>query len=117
VQPCAPQGVQSRDAGHPKPGSGAEVRFSAQGDLPVDQGKTEKGAEAHGQKVVRARSQREFYIHTSAVTLRPLTKGRITQQPSPERDEGNAFSKNVLASRENKMLATQMKLELIWCNG
>jgi hypothetical protein len=49
---------------------------------------------------------------------RPLTKGRIMQQPSPERDEGNAFSKNVfLASRENRKLATQTKLELIWCNG
>jgi hypothetical protein len=49
---------------------------------------------------------------------RPLTKGRITQQSSPERDEGNAFSQNVfLASRENKKLGTQTKLELIWCNG
>jgi hypothetical protein len=52
------------------------------------------------------------------ITHRPLTKGRITQQPSPERDKGNAFSINVfLASRENKKLATQTKLELIWCNG
>jgi hypothetical protein len=51
-------------------------------------------------------------------THRPLTKGRIMQQSSPERDEGNAFSQNVfLASKENKKLGTQTKLELIWSNG
>jgi hypothetical protein len=40
------------------------------------------------------------------------------QQSSPEPDEGNAFSQNVfLASKENKKLGTQTKLELIWSNG
>jgi hypothetical protein len=49
---------------------------------------------------------------------RPLTKGRITQQSSPERDESNDFSKNVfLASAEDKNLGTEPKLELIWSNG
>jgi hypothetical protein len=34
---------------------------------------------------------------------RPLTKRRITQQASPERDESNAFSKNVsLAATKDK---------------
>jgi hypothetical protein len=43
---------------------------------------------------------------------RPLTKGRITQQSSPERDEGNALGKNVFqASREGKKLVSQPKLE------
>jgi hypothetical protein len=55
---------------------------------------------------------------TSLFIHRPLTKGRITQQSSPERDEGNAFSKNVfLAFRENKKLGAQTKYELIWCYG
>jgi hypothetical protein len=45
-------------------------------------------------------------------------KGRITQQSSPERDESNAFSKNVfLASTEDKNLGTEPKFELIWSNG
>jgi hypothetical protein len=49
---------------------------------------------------------------------RPLTKGRITQQSSPERDESNPFSKNVfLASTENNNLGTEPKFELIWSNG
>jgi hypothetical protein len=49
---------------------------------------------------------------------RPLTKGRITQQSSPERDKGNAFSKNVfLASREGTKLGTQPKFKLSWLNG
>jgi hypothetical protein len=44
---------------------------------------------------------------------RPLTKGRITQQSSPERDESNAFSKNVfLASTEDKNLGTEPKFKL-----
>jgi hypothetical protein len=48
----------------------------------------------------------------------PLTKGRITQQSSPERDESNAFSKIVfLASTEVKTLGTEPKSELIWSNG
>jgi hypothetical protein len=47
---------------------------------------------------------------------RPLTKGRITQQSSPEHDESNAFSKNVfLASTEDNNLGTEF--ELIWSNG
>jgi hypothetical protein len=49
---------------------------------------------------------------------RPLTKGRITQQSSPERDESNDFSQNVfLASAEDTNLGTEPKLELIWSNG
>jgi hypothetical protein len=55
---------------------------------------------------------------TSSIAHRPLTKGRITQQSSPERDESNAFSKNVfLASTENNNLGTEPKFELIWSNG
>jgi hypothetical protein len=47
---------------------------------------------------------------------RPLTKGRITQQSSPERDESNAFSKNVfLASTEDNNLG-EPTFELIWSN-
>jgi hypothetical protein len=39
---------------------------------------------------------------------------RITQQSSPERDESNAFSKNVfLASTEDNNLGTEPKFELI----
>jgi hypothetical protein len=49
---------------------------------------------------------------------RPLSKGRITQQSSPERDESNAFSKNVfLASTEDNNLGAEPKFELIWSNG
>jgi hypothetical protein len=48
----------------------------------------------------------------------PLTKGRITQQSSPERDESNDFSKKVfLASTEDKNLGTEAKFELIWSYG
>jgi hypothetical protein len=48
----------------------------------------------------------------------PLTKGRITQQSSPEPDESNAFSKKVfLASTEDNNLGTEPKFELIWSNG
>jgi hypothetical protein len=49
---------------------------------------------------------------------RPQTKGRITQQSSPERDESNAFSKNVfLASTDDNNLGTEPKFELVWSNG
>jgi hypothetical protein len=59
------------------------------------------------------------YIGTVATLHhRPLTKGRITQQSSPERDESNAFSKNVfIASTEDNNLGTEPKFELIWSNG
>jgi hypothetical protein len=51
------------------------------------------------------------------IVHRPMTKGRITQQSSPERDEGNAFSKNIfLASREGTKLGTQPKFVLSWLN-
>jgi hypothetical protein len=56
-------------------------------------------------------------IH-SLTSHRPLTKGRITQQSSPERDESNAFNKNVfLASTEDNNLGTEQKFELIWSDG
>jgi hypothetical protein len=49
---------------------------------------------------------------------RPLTKGQITQQSSPGRDESNAFGKNVfLASTEDNNLGTEPKFELFWSNG
>jgi hypothetical protein len=49
---------------------------------------------------------------------RPLTKGRITQQSSPERDEGNAFSKNIfLLSRENQKFGTQTNYSLFGVMG
>jgi hypothetical protein len=61
----------------------------------------------------------DFEAYDNSMTIhRPLTKGRITQQSSPERDEGNAFSKNVfLASKEGSKLGTQPKFELSWQNG
>jgi hypothetical protein len=56
--------------------------------------------------------------HGGIAMHRPLTKGQITQQSSPGRDESNAFGKNVfLASTEDNNLGTEPKFELFWSNG